>query len=138
MINEALDDITLAIVDIFENTTELEDVLLVLENQPSAEEPTDAVWCRLSNRPAYQRQIELGSNPKFELLGSTIIQVFVPLEAGEAIGFDVLSAVDSQIKRWRSTDKKMKVYESQFQSVPARKDDAYFQINYTILWSRKG
>ena len=135
MINDDLDKVTNAIVDLFD--TSLSDVILALENQPSQQEPINSVWCRFVNRPNTKGQTTLGITPVFEQLGLSTLQIFVPLGMGEALGYDVAETVDATMRKWTSSDKRMRVYSTEYRSIPATQKSPYFQINYTMYWRSK-
>jgi hypothetical protein len=109
-------------------------LVVIYDNQPTVEPPVDEVWCRFVVRPGAKIVAEGGSTPRYKQLGTIILQIVVPPEFGDTVGYELAEQADAAFANWRSADRAVTVYETNYRTIPARNAGEEFTINYSAYW----
>lgn len=109
-------------------------MVIIFDNQEAATPPVDEVWCRFSVKPNTQQIATIGQTKRYNQAGIATLQIMVPEQMGDAIGYDVLDAWNSSIRDWRSDDSALYVYQTSTQPITPTEDDPSYKINHLSFY----
>lgn len=109
-------------------------LVVIYDNQPNVTIPTNKVWCRFQVKPTSKRRVQLGETKKYAQTGLASLQIIVPPQTGDAIGYTIADQMDAAFKEWRSADGAMTVTSTTAQVFPSSQAEPNFIINFIINW----
>lgn len=112
-------------------------LLILVDNQVEEQTPLDAVYCRFSVKPNTKNIVQIGSTKLYEQLGMAFLQIIIPPQQGDAIGYDIAQTFDNVIKGWRSSDKAMTVYQTGYQTFSPTDKEPNMIINHVTYWKSR-
>lgn len=109
-------------------------LVVIFDNQPNVTPPTNKVWCRFTVKPSDKDRVQLGVTKKYQQIGIATLQIIVPAQMGDAVGYTLVDQMDAAFKEWRSTDKAMVVDKTSCQVFNPSASEPNFIINFIIHW----
>lgn len=119
---------------LFDNM-DIEELQLLVENQPDEDIDDTKVWTRWIINPGLSEESALGANFRVVQYGTATLQIFVPKGLYTGPGNDIRDNFNKLFRGWRSADKKLVIDNLKSQSSTYRKAEQEFHlINAMVAW----
>lgn len=124
-----------ALTDRLFDNMDIEELQLLVENQPDEDIDDTQVWTRWVINPGLSEETALGANYRVVQYGTATLQIFVPKGLYTSPGDDVRDQFNSMFRGWRSDDRKLVVDNFKSQSSTYTKGGQEFHlINAMVFW----
>jgi hypothetical protein len=127
-----------ALNDRFFDNMDVEDIQLLVENQPDEELDDTQLWSKWIINPGLSETTSLGRDFQVTQYGNATLQIFIPKGQYTGPGDDLREQFNKLFRGWRSADKKLVVTDLKSQSSNYKKGEAEFHlINAMFSWHSK-
>lgn len=119
---------------LFDNM-DIEELQLLVENQPDEDIDDTKVWTRWVINPGLSEETALGANFRVYQEGTATLQIFIPKGLYTGPGNDIRDQFNRLFRGWRSADRKLVVDKLKSQSSNYTRGSTEFHlINAMIFW----